>query len=68
MRPVDCQLDVTKPMTEMVSRSLPNINRTFFLVIDQKYGNGKPWLVWAGSRDDAVECVEIVARFAGPRT
>lgn len=62
---MDSQLDWTKPITEMVARSLPNLNRSFFLVVDQKYHENRPFFVWAASRADAVECVEEWGKWRG---
>ena len=55
------------PFHEMVGRSLPNLNRTFFLVYDNRQDQMKPWLVWAADRASAIECVGIWGKWTGPR-
>ena len=52
---------------EMVSRSLPNINRTFFLAYDNTRGAMRPWLIWAASRQDATEAMGLYARWEAER-
>lgn len=55
------------PFHEMVDRSLPNLNRTFFLVYDNRENQMKPWLVWAADRASAVECVGSYERWEATR-
>ena len=55
-----------KLLAEMVIRSIPNINRSFFLALDKKYSDNRTWLIWAASRADAVECVDILGEWTRP--
>jgi hypothetical protein len=54
------QVNHARILSDLVTASLRNINRTFFLVIEHE---NKAWFVWADSRADAIECVEIMARW-----
>ena len=49
---------IANVFAEMVNRSLPHINTTFFLVYDNRKDAMKPWLVWAANKPDAVETVQ----------
>ena len=55
------------PFYDMVARSLPNINRSFFLIYDNTEGAMKPWLVWADGRADAIESVRILFKWTEGR-
>lgn len=50
-------------LAEMISRSMPNMGTTFHLVLDYKYSDGTPYLVWAASKDDARETVELFGQW-----